>query len=270
MRSKKGFLVVMSVLVALIMVTTTFTQVLGKSNESKAYQTKTSMGYVDKQGDLVTYNLEGVQQEDHPDPSEVIAYVQGQEDYQMLIDEVEAKDAEDTGDIDPQFEDLRNNLAGADPLVLLVSFNNDKLPQEQTGGVTGTTMINMVTLSLRSSNNHDVHITYSYDDLTYNEKMVVGVVTNNDASIDTAGLEHQVFYVHCILIKPHGLIYRPIYWRIWWYDSHHHPNWFYGWYFWYWRYFWYWHNPWVPWYTWWWCWYYWHYWWFWSTWWPYW
>jgi hypothetical protein len=60
-----------------------------------------------------------------------------------------------------------------------------------------------------------------------------------------------------------------IVWNYWWFDSHHHPNWYYSHYFWYWRYsYWYgWHWP----YWYWWAhgWYYWRYWYFWSTWFPY-
>ncbi len=66
---------------------------------------------------------------------------------------------------------------------------------------------------------------------------------------------------------------RIVYWRYWWFDSHHHPNWYYAHYFWYWRYWnWYWYAsglyPWPYWY--WWAhgWYYWRYWYFWSTWFP--
>jgi len=62
---------------------------------------------------------------------------------------------------------------------------------------------------------------------------------------------------------------RIIYWRYWWYDSHHHPNWYYSHYLWYWRYY-YWYGvPWPWWYWWTYGWYYWRYWYFWSTWFPY-
>ena len=63
---------------------------------------------------------------------------------------------------------------------------------------------------------------------------------------------------------------RIVYWRYWWFDSHHHPNWYYSHYFWYWRY-WHWYNFTVDWpYWYWWAhgWYYWRYWYFWSTWFP--
>jgi hypothetical protein len=63
---------------------------------------------------------------------------------------------------------------------------------------------------------------------------------------------------------------RIVYWRYWWFDSHHHPNWYYSHYFWYWRH-WNWYytgTDWPYWY--WWAhgWYYWRYWYFWSTWFP--
>jgi hypothetical protein len=63
---------------------------------------------------------------------------------------------------------------------------------------------------------------------------------------------------------------RIVYWNYWWYDSGHHPNWYYSYYYWYWRYYnWYGWWPWPYWY--WWVdgWYYWHYWYFWSTFFPY-
>jgi hypothetical protein len=63
---------------------------------------------------------------------------------------------------------------------------------------------------------------------------------------------------------------RIVYWRYWWFDSHHHPNWYYSHYFWYWRH-WYWYYTGVDWpYWYWWAhgWYYWRYWYFWSTWFP--
>jgi len=52
--------------------------------------------------------------------------------------------------------------------------------------------------------------------------------------------------------------------RYWWYDSHHHKNWWFGPYSWFYR--WYqWHDrPWRWWYNWWWGWYHWRHWWFWS------
>jgi hypothetical protein len=227
------------------------------------------MGYVEQQGALLTYNLEGVQIEEVAVPTEIINRVQSDSDYQLLIDEIQQLDAEG-GSIDPQFDLLKTDLAGAEPLVQTVTFDNDNLPTDLSGGVTGVTNLEMVSLSVRTINDNDAHISVFYRaDLPPGdpdeEKMVVGVVTNNDATIQSAGLEHQVYHLHCILIK-HGF---PIYWHIWWYDSHHHPNWFYGWYYWYWRYYWYYHNVWYPWYTWWWGWYYWHYWYYWSTWWPY-
>ena len=62
---------------------------------------------------------------------------------------------------------------------------------------------------------------------------------------------------------------RILYWNYWWYDSGHHPNWYYSYYYWYWRYY-YWYGWYWP-YWYWWVdgWYYWHYWYFWSTWFPY-
>lgn len=63
-----------------------------------------------------------------------------------------------------------------------------------------------------------------------------------------------------------------IYWHYWWFDSHHHPNWYYSHYFWYWQHWsWYWYPvdwPWPYWYHWVYGWYYWKYWYFWSTWFP--
>jgi hypothetical protein len=61
---------------------------------------------------------------------------------------------------------------------------------------------------------------------------------------------------------------RPIYWHYWWFNSHHHPNWYYSHYYWYFKYYvWYdWDQP----FWWWWAygWYYWRYWYYWSTWFP--
>jgi hypothetical protein len=55
-------------------------------------------------------------------------------------------------------------------------------------------------------------------------------------------------------------------WHYWWYNSHHHPNWYYAHYFWYWRYWgWYIHDAWPFWYNWAYGWYYWRYWYYWST-----
>jgi hypothetical protein len=62
---------------------------------------------------------------------------------------------------------------------------------------------------------------------------------------------------------------RIIYWRYWWYDSHHHPNWYYAHYYWYWHYYWWYRVDWPYWYWWGYGWYYWRYWYFWSTWFPY-
>lgn len=62
---------------------------------------------------------------------------------------------------------------------------------------------------------------------------------------------------------------RIVYWNYWWFDSGHHPNWYYAHYYWYWRYYgWYYGGFWPYWY--WWAhgWYYWHYWYYWSTWFP--
>jgi hypothetical protein len=61
---------------------------------------------------------------------------------------------------------------------------------------------------------------------------------------------------------------RIVYWNYWWFDSHHHPNWYYSHWYWYFKYYcWYdWDQP----YWWWWAhgWYYWRYWYYWSTWFP--
>jgi hypothetical protein len=56
-----------------------------------------------------------------------------------------------------------------------------------------------------------------------------------------------------------------IYWHYWWYDSHHHPNWYYAHYFWYWQYYGWYMVDWPYWYWWVHGWYYWRYWYYWST-----
>ncbi len=61
---------------------------------------------------------------------------------------------------------------------------------------------------------------------------------------------------------------RILYWHYWWFDSHHHPNWYYSHYYWYWRYYGWSAWPWPYWYWWVHGWYYWRYWYFWSTWFP--
>ena len=64
---------------------------------------------------------------------------------------------------------------------------------------------------------------------------------------------------------------RITYWHYWWFNSHHHPNWYYSHYFWYWQHWsWYWSVdwPWPYWYHWVYGWYYWNYWYYWSTWFP--
>jgi hypothetical protein len=269
LRSKKGFLLVVSVVLSIVIVTGSFSQILGPAATRATPTSKQKMGYVDTQSTLLTYNLEGVQMEEVGDPMPIIDRVQADSEYTMLMDELAVLDA-DGGTIDPIFATLRDDLEAADPMVRTVTFDNDMLPTELSGGTTGVTPLAMISFSVRSINENDVHISVFYrSDLppgdTDEEKIVMGVVTNNDASIQAAGLEHQVYHLRCILIK-HGC---PIHWHIWWYNSHHHPNWFYGWYYWYWRYYWYYHNIWYPWFTWWWGWYYWHYWYYWSTWWPY-
>ncbi len=65
---------------------------------------------------------------------------------------------------------------------------------------------------------------------------------------------------------------RIIRWHYWWYDSHHHPNWYYSHYYWYWKYYMWYLGPIVDppvWYWWAYGWYYWRYWYYWSTWFPY-
>jgi hypothetical protein len=62
---------------------------------------------------------------------------------------------------------------------------------------------------------------------------------------------------------------RIIPWHYWWFNSHHHPNWYYSHYYWYWRYYWWYRVDWPYWYWWGYGWYYWRYWYFWSTWFPY-
>lgn len=61
---------------------------------------------------------------------------------------------------------------------------------------------------------------------------------------------------------------RIVYWNYWWFNSHHHPNWYYSHYYWYWKYYVWYAWDWPYWY--WWVngWYYWHYWYYWSTWFP--
>lgn len=87
-----------------------------------------------------------------------------------------------------------------------------------------------------------------------------------DASITFNG--EPLFTVNVAQVVPgeqEGMQVGAVTWfRYWWYDSHHHKNWWYGAYAWYWR--WYlWHaRPWWWWYNWWWGWYHWRHWWFWS------
>jgi len=61
---------------------------------------------------------------------------------------------------------------------------------------------------------------------------------------------------------------RIIYWNYWWFDSGHHPNWYYAHYYWYWHYYGWYGYAWPYWYWWGYGWYYWHYWYYWSTWFP--
>jgi hypothetical protein len=61
---------------------------------------------------------------------------------------------------------------------------------------------------------------------------------------------------------------RILYWRYWWFDSHHHPNWYYAHYYWYWKYYGWYGARWHDWYWWVHGWYYWRYWYYWSTWFP--
>lgn len=61
---------------------------------------------------------------------------------------------------------------------------------------------------------------------------------------------------------------RILRWRYWWFNSHHHPNWFYSHYYWYWRYYRWYGVPWPRWFWWYHGWYYHRYWYFWSTWFP--
>ncbi|UCE74812.1 MAG: hypothetical protein JSV56_03680 [Methanomassiliicoccales archaeon] len=264
MRSKKGFMVIVAVLLSFIMVTMSFSHVLGRPQNTKS--DKAAIGYVDSQGELVTYNVDGVQIEEVTDPAQrdsIIERTQYDPDFQMLLNEVARYDAGDTGQIDIEIVQLQ--LYSADPMVVTATFDNGNLDRKMTGGQRDIVPIEMVSLSLRSINDNDIHISVAYGP-NEDEKIVAGVVTNNNGEIGVDGLEHQVYYVHCVLIVRH----YPVYWYLWWYDSHHHPNWFYGWYFWYWRYHFYYHYYWYPWYTWWWGgWYYWHYWGYWSTWWPY-
>jgi hypothetical protein len=60
-----------------------------------------------------------------------------------------------------------------------------------------------------------------------------------------------------------------IVWNYWWFDSHHHPNWYYSHYYWYWQYYGWRQWAWPYWYWWVHGWYYWRYWYYWSTWFPY-
>ena len=62
---------------------------------------------------------------------------------------------------------------------------------------------------------------------------------------------------------------RIIYWNYWWFDSGHHPNWYYAHYYWYWHYYGWYGWAWPYWYWWGYGWYYWRYWYYWSTWFPY-
>lgn len=62
---------------------------------------------------------------------------------------------------------------------------------------------------------------------------------------------------------------RIMVWHYWWFDSHHHPNWYYSHYYWYWQYGWWYGWYWPYWYWWVHGWYYWHYWYYWSTYFPY-
>jgi hypothetical protein len=253
----------MAIMVTFVMVSTTFGHVLGKPQGTD----KATIGYVETQGDLVKYNVDGVQMVEVTDATQkdsIIERVQSDPDFQLLLNEVARYDAEDTGIIDIEIVALQ--LKSVDPIVVTATFDNGNLDKGQTGGVQkGTVEIELVALSLRSVNNNDIHITVAYG-ANKDEKIVAGMVTNNNGEIEPDGLDHQVYYVHSILIVKG----YPVYWYLWWYDSHHHPNWFYGWYFWYWRYYYYYHIDWYPWFTWWWGgWYYWHYWGYWSTWWPY-
>ena len=61
---------------------------------------------------------------------------------------------------------------------------------------------------------------------------------------------------------------RIIRWHYWWFDSHHHPNWYYSHYYWYWWYYRWYDVYWPYWYCWTHGWYYWRYWYYWSTWFP--
>ncbi|UCH88905.1 MAG: hypothetical protein JSV49_11820 [Thermoplasmata archaeon] len=268
MLSKKWFLILISMVVVVIMVSPAFTQVLGKNkdNTSESEAKKDTIGYVETQGELVKYNNDGVQithVTDLAERDEILTRVQRDPDFTMLLQEVARYDAEETGRIDIELVSLQ--LHSADPITVKVSFDNGNLDPQMTGSSRNTVEIEMVSLSLRSINDNDVHLTVAYGEHE-DEKIVAGMVTNNYGAIDADGLEHQVYYIHSILIVKH----YPVYWYIWWYDSHHHPNWFYGWYYWYWKYYYYYHYDWYPWYTWWWGgWYYWHYWGYWSTYWPY-
>jgi hypothetical protein len=261
LQSKKGFMVLVAILVTLTMVTATFSHVLGKPGPDSA-----KIGYVENQGDLVKYNVDGVQMTEVTDPTQkdsIIERVQSDPDFQLLLTEVARYDAPNNYTIDPEI--IAMELKSIDPIVVTVSFDNGNLNRRTSGGQRDTSYLEMVSVEMRSINNNDIHISVAYG-VNEDEKVVAGIVTNNFGEIGADGLENQVYYVHSILIV-RGY---PVYWYLWWYDSHHHPNWFYGWYFWYWRYYYYYDYIWYPWYTWWWGgWYYWHYWGYWSTWWPY-
>jgi hypothetical protein len=96
--------------------------------------------------------------------------------------------------------------------------------------------------------------------------LTLGHSTNLGTSLEVpiSPTRYPVFYIHCWVVK-HGQL---IPWRYWWYDSHHHPNWFYSGYYRYYRYWWYYRNHWPYWYNWFWGWYYGYHWHYWSTWFP--
>jgi hypothetical protein len=66
----------------------------------------------------------------------------------------------------------------------------------------------------------------------------------------------------------HVVAGRIVYWHYWWYDSHHHPNWYYAYYLHYWDYYFYHGYDWTWWYHWAYGWYYWRFWYYWSSWFP--
>ncbi|UCF07808.1 MAG: hypothetical protein JSW28_09235, partial [Thermoplasmata archaeon] len=260
----KGYICLVTVLLIFVMVTATFSHVLGGTQKPGTQK----IGYVETQGDLVTYNVDGVQMEDVEDQGQrekIIFTIQENIDWHILGGELANKDMEATGRYDYRFNETQYNLINMGPDVMTASFDNGNLDRKSTGGRTDISHITMLTLKFRSVNDNDIHMTFAFGD-GQDEVIVAGMVTNNYGTIDDEGLEKQVYYIHCYVIIRH----IPVYWRIWWYDSHHHPNWFYGWYFWYWRYHFYYHYIWYPWFTWWWGgWYYWRYWGYWSTYWPY-